>query len=139
MDQKIITNKIKTNMKTQEQIKQEIVSYLTKTAGHTFIRPKTTFKWDKENSHYEYDYDQFTYFKVFKIEEDFFYLESNNGQNTPTSYKLYKIDVDSKIRYYEGNAKCVINHNLFLGKKMKSVKSNKYHIGEIEKILETLR
>ena len=136
MDQKIILkHKIKiTSMKTQEQIKQDIVSYLTKTSAHTFIKPKATFKWDKENSHYEYDYNEFTYFKVIKIGEDFFYLESVKEQ----TYKLHKIDVDTKIKYYEGNAKCVINHNLFLGKKMRSVKSNKYHVGEIEKILETI-
>lgn len=136
MDQKIILkHKIKiTSMKTQEQIKQDIASYLTKTSAHTFIKPKATFKWDKENSHYEYDYNEFTYFKVIKIGEDFFYLESVKEQ----TYKLHKIDVDTKIKYYEGNAKCVINHNLFLGKKMRSVRSNKYHVGEIEKILETI-
>jgi len=86
-------------MKTKEQIKQEIVNYLTKTSIHTFIKPKATFKWKQEGSHYEYDYNEFTYFKVIKIGEDFYFLD----------------------------------------KKMKSVKSNKYHLEEISKILDIIK
>lgn len=126
-------------MKTTEQIKGEIVNYLTKTSQHTFIKPKSTFKWRQGGSHYEYDYNEFTYFKVIKIGEDFFYLENSNGQNTPTTYKLYKIDIDSKIKYWGNNTKCVISNLLFLGKKMKSVKSNKWHLGEIERVIEGIR
>lgn len=121
-------------MKTQEQIKQEIVNYLTKTSIHTFIKPKATFKWDKENSRYEYDYNEFTYFKVIKSDDSFFQLE-NNG----SSYKLTKIDIDTYIKYYGNNAKCVISNNLFLDKKMKSVKSNKYHLGEVKKALDGIK
>ena len=122
-------------MKTQEQIKQEIVSYLTKTSIHTFIKPKATFKWDKENSHYEYDYNDFTYFKVIKNGEDFFYLEKNGTSN----YKLNKIDIDNYIKYWGNNAKCVISNSLFLDKKMKSVKNNKYHLEELKNILESIK
>lgn len=122
-------------MKTQEQIKQEIVSYLTKTSIHTFIKPKATFKWDKENSHYEYDYNDFTYFKVIKNGEDFFYLENNGTSN----YKLNKIDIDNYIKYWGNNAKCVISNSLFLDKKMKSVKNNKYHLEELKNILESIK
>ena len=122
-------------MKTQEQIKQEIVNYLTKTAEHTFIKPKATFKWDKEKSYYEYDYNEFTYFKVLVKDGEFFHLEKNGVGN----YRMSKIDIDYYIKYYGNNTKCVISNNLFLGKKMKSVKSNKYHLGEIDKITESLK
>jgi hypothetical protein len=137
MDQKIITkHKIKTtSMKTQEQIKQDIVSYLTKTSAHTFIKPKATTKWIKEGVYYEYDYNDFTYFKIVVKDGEFYYLEKRDGND----YKLYPINIDSSITYYGNNAKCVISHNLFLGKKMKSVRSNKYHLGEVEKILESIK
>lgn len=125
-------------MKTTEQIKQEIVNYLTKTSIHTFVKPKSTFKWgdSKTPGYYEYDYNEFTYFKVIKIEEDFYYLEK---QNSNSKYKLNKIDIDIYIKYYGNNAKCVISNNLFLDKKMKSVKSNKYHLEEIKNILESIK
>ena len=122
-------------MKTQEQIKQEIVSYLTKTEVHTFIKPKATFKWGKEQSYYEYDYNEFTYFKVLVKDGEFFYLEKNGVGD----YRMSKIDIDYFIKYYGNNSKCVISNNLFLGKKMKSVKSNKYHLDEIDKIIESLK
>jgi hypothetical protein len=125
-------------MKTTEQIKQEIVNYLTKTSQHTFVKPKATFKWgdSKTPGYYEYDYNEFTYFKVIKIEEDFYYLEK---QNSNSKYKLSKIDIDIYIKYYGNNTKCVISNNLFLDKKMKSVKSNKYHLEEIKNILESIK
>jgi hypothetical protein len=66
--------------------------------------------------------------KVIKNEDEFFRLENN---------KLTKIDIDHYIKYYGNNAKCVISQNLFLHKKIKSVKSNKYHLGEIKNILES--
>jgi hypothetical protein len=116
-------------MKTTEQIKQEIVNYLTKTSIHTFVKPKANYKWAQTGSQYEYDYNEFTYFKVIKIEDEFFKLEND---------KLTKIDIDNYIRYYGNNAKCVLSHNLFLDKKMKSVKSNKYHLGEIKNILDKI-
>ena len=121
-------------MKNVEQIKQEIVSYLTKTSIHTFIKPKVTFKWDKENSRYEYDYNEFTYFKVIKVGEDFFHLEKNSS-----NYKLSKIDIDNYVKYWGNNAKCVLSNSLFLDKKMKSVKSNKYHLEQIKEILESIK
>lgn len=122
-------------MKTQEQIKQEIVSYLTKTSAHTFIKPKATTKWTKEGVYYEYDYNEFSYFRVMVQDGEFFYLERYGTQN----YKLVKIDIDHYIKYYGNNSKCVISNNLFLNKKMKSVRSNKYNLGEIEKIVESIK
>jgi DNA modification methylase len=126
-------------MKTTEQIKQEIVNYLTKTSQHTFVKPKSTYKWSQTGPQYEYDYNEFTYFKVIKIEDEFFKLENGNGQNTPITYKLTKIDIDNYIKYSGNNSKCVLSNWLFLDKKMKSVKSNKYHLGEIENILESIK
>ena len=119
-------------MKTTEQIKQEIVNYLTKTSQHTFVKPKSNFKWgdSKTPGYYEYDYKDFTYFKVIKNEDEFFRLENS---------KLTKIDIDTYIKYYGDNAQCVLSQNLFLHKKMKSVKSNKYHLGEIKNILESIK
>jgi hypothetical protein len=102
-------------MKTTEQIKQQIFNYLNKTSQHTFMKP---------------DSNGFTYFKVIKIEDEFFKLENGN---------LTKINIDNYIKYYSNDAKCVISHNLFLNKKMKSVKSNKYHLGEIEDILKGIK
>jgi hypothetical protein len=124
-------------MKTTEQIKQEIVNYLTKTSQHTFVKPKATFKWgdSKTPGYYEYDYKDFTYFKVIKKEDEFFQLEKSGSSN----YKLSKIDIDTYIKYYGNNAKCVLSNNLFLDKKMKSVKSNKYHLEEIKNILESIK
>ena len=117
-------------MKTTEQIKQEIVNYLTKTSIHTFVKPKATYKRSQTGSQYEYDYEDFTYFKVIKVEDEFFKLEND---------KLTKIEIAHYIKYYGNNAKCVLSNNLFLDKKMKSVKSNKYHLGEIKNILENIK
>lgn len=145
MDQKIIINqKIKTNMKTQEQIKQEIVSYLTKTSAHTFIKPKATFKWGNTTtpSYYEYDYNDFSYFKIIKVGEEFFRLEKSTGGSNGSfayDYKMLKIDIDNSIKHFGNNSKCVLRHSFFMNEKMKSVKSNNYHLGEIDKIVESIK
>ena len=101
----------------EKNIKTEIVSYLTKTAKHTFIKPKS--KWVNKDGKFqlEYDYTDFTYFKVFVDGENFTYLE--NG-------KINKLDIDYYIKYWENNAKDVLSKSLFLDKKMKSVKQTKY-------------
>jgi hypothetical protein len=125
-------------MKTTEQIKGEIVNYLTKTSIHIFVKPKTIYKYGKEGHYCEYDYENCTYFKVFKKDEDFYVLENSNGQNTPVTYKMKKIDIDYYINYYGNNSKCVISNNLFLNKKMKSVKNNKYVMSEIDEITKNI-
>ena len=111
----------------EKNIKQEIISYLTKTSGHTFIKPKS--KWISKNGqiNVEYDYTDFTYFKVFKNEDEFTYLE--NG-------KVNKIDIDYHIKYWGNNAKTVLSNSLFQMKMMKSVKQNKWVKEEIEKLIE---
>ena len=87
-------------------------------------------------------YNDFTYFKVIKVGEEFFRLEkSTRGSNGSFvyDYKMLKIDIDNSIKYFGNNAKCVLRHSFFLNEKMKSVKSNKYHLGEIDKIIESIK
>lgn len=111
----------------EKNIKQEIVSYLTKTSGHTFIKPKS--KWINKDGKIgvEYDYNDFTYFKVFKNGDHFTYLE--NG-------KVNKLDIDYYIKYWGNNAKDVLSKSLFWDKKMKSVKQNSYVVNEITKLID---
>lgn len=98
--------------KTTEQIKNEVINYLTKTSMHTFLKPKMTFDWS--TSTYQYDYNDSTKFNVIKEGNDFKVVDGE---------KSYIIDIDQKIKYYGDDAKCVIKHSLFLDKKMKSIKS----------------
>jgi hypothetical protein len=51
---------------------------------------------------------------------------------------MKKIDIDYYITYYGNNSKCVISNNLFLNKKMKCVKNNKYVIDEINEIIKNI-
>lgn len=111
----------------EKNIKSEIITYLAKTSGHTFIKPK--LKWSNKNGQIdvEYDYIDFTYFKVFRNGEEFTYLE--NG-------KINKLDINHYVKYWGNNAKDVISKYLFSDKKMKSIKQNKWVNSEIEKIVK---
>jgi hypothetical protein len=111
-------------MKTEAQIKKEVINYLEKTSMHTFLKPKATFKWGNQNTpgYYEYDYENGTYFKVFKEGEDWFKIDEG---------KIGKIGLDW---FYENNTKCVTRHRLFLGKNMKSIKNTKFVKSQIELI-----
>ena len=86
--------------KTNEQIKTDIVNYLTKTSNHTFVKPDGS------------------YFKIFKREDGTFQLFENKTLNLP-------INIDQYISWYGENAKNVIKHRLFLNKEMNSVKNIK--------------
>lgn len=101
-----------------ENFKKEVISYLTKTANHTFQKDVNGVK---------------SYFKVFVTEEGKVkYMEcSTSGQ-----YRIYNIDIDYYVKVYQGNAKCVISNILFLNKKMKAIKQNKYVTAEIEEIIK---
>lgn len=88
-------------MKTKEQIKQEIVNYLTKTSNHLF------------------NYNG-GIFKVFRNGDKFYIIDTGSSFN-----KVKEVDIDKYILSYEGNAKCVLKHQLFLGKEMVSVKNTK--------------
>lgn len=105
----------------EKNIKQEIISYLTKTSNHIFIKPKCTFNY--QTSSYDYDFSEFTYFKVIKkSNEEFTYLEGG---------RIHHIDIDYYIKYWGDNAKDVLSNSLFQMKKMKSVKKNKFVIEDI--------
>ena len=116
-------------MKTVEQNKQEVINYLTKTSKHVFLKPKATFKWGDSNNpgYYEYDFENGTYFKVFNEGEKWFYIEDS---------QIKKLDIDHYLKYYGSNSKCVIGNILFLNKKMKSVKNNKFVQSKIEEVLK---
>ena len=118
-------------MKTVEQNKQEVINYLTKTSIHTFLKPKATFKWGDMNKpgHYEYDYEDSTYFKVFNEGEKWFYIEDG---------KIKNLDIEHYLKYYDSNAKCVISNFLFLNKKMKSVRNNKFIQSKINDVLKNI-
>lgn len=103
-------------MKTQEQIKLEIISYLTKTSNHVFILPKQI--WSYKDKKYIYNYEDYKLFKVIKVNDDFYTITSNDEKS--------KIDIDYYIKYYNNNSKNVIKHQLFLDKGMKSVKRKKF-------------
>jgi hypothetical protein len=119
-------------MRTEEQIKKEVISYLTKTSAHTFLKPKATFKWGdaKTPGYYEYDYEDSTYFKLFQEGEKWFYVQ--NGS-------VNSLDVDQYIKYHGANSKCVISNFLFLGKKMKSVRNTKFVKSQIEAIVNPVK
>lgn len=109
-------------MKTQEQIKSEIISYLTKTSKHLFIVPKGT--WSYKENKYIYNYEDYKLFKVIKINDDFYITTSDIEK---TKIEKTKIDIDYYLKYYNNNAKNVIKHQLFLDKGMKSIKSKKFN------------
>ncbi len=114
-------------MKTKEQNKQEVINYLTKTSIHTFLKPKANFKWfTHKPGYYEYDYENGTYFKVLNEGEKWFYIEDG---------KIKNLDIEHYLKYYGSNAKCVISNSLFLNKKMKSVRNNKFVQSKIEEVL----
>ena len=122
-------------MKTQEQIKKEVINYLQKTSKHTFIKPKAIFKWGDTNKpgHYEYDYNEFTYFLVMDNSE-----KENDGEiwSILENDKTTSLDINYYIKYYGNNAKDVISKVLFLNKKIKSIKSNKKVKTDLKSLFE---
>lgn len=102
-------------MKTQEQIRKEVIDYLDKTSLHVFIKPKSTFDW--KESKYNYDYSDYTHFKIIKMPDGTYKKIEDNI--------IRDIDYEYYIKNYNENAKCVIKHTLFLNKKVKSIKSTK--------------
>ena len=98
-------------MKTNEQITKEVINYLDKTTNHLFVKPKSSYDWN--TSTYTYDYENGTYFKLFKKEDGYYLIEDE---------KVKKIDIEHYIKYFGTNSKCVISHILFLNKKHKMYK-----------------
>lgn len=74
-------------MKTTEQIKAEVVNYLTQTSQHLFTDTKGGF------------------YKVF-IEGDVFIVIKDE--------KTTVYDINNYVKWYAQHAKCVIKHMLFL-------------------------
>lgn len=89
-------------MKTKEQIRQEVIDYLTKTSKHTFT------------------YENSKLFKVVSDNDKFYILDEES------LYNMKEINFDSIISYYGPNSKNVIKHSLFLNKNLKSVKNSKF-------------
>lgn len=118
----------------EKNIKQMVMNYLTKTSKHTFIKPKSTFKWGTP-SYYEYDYDNFTYFKLFINDDKVTYLEYSDVYK---KYQLKTIDVDYYVNTYKDNALGVISDILFLNKKMKSIKQNDSVNSQIDEIIKNI-
>ncbi len=98
-------------MKTKEQIKTEVLNYLEQTSKHLFV---------KKNGEL---------YKVFVEGNNIIVL---NGDKT-TIY-----DIDQYISWYEGNAKCVIKHILFLNKELKSTKNFKTMKEKVSTIKEAI-
>jgi len=105
-------------MKTNEQIKQEVINYLVKASQHTF------------------SYEDGKLFKVVNIDGT---PEAKSGFNIVDESSFSKvngINIGNYVANYGSNTKCVIKHNLFLNRKLKSVKTTKYTKGVIDTILD---
>ncbi len=98
-------------MKTTEQIKSEVVSYLNKTAKHLFV---------KENGEF---------YNVI-VEGDNFILI--NGD------KVTVYNVNDYVTWYGVNAKNTIKHILFLNRKLKSIKNFKVMRDKVSSIKEAV-
>jgi len=105
-------------MKTNEQIKQEVINYLVKTSQHTF------------------SYEDGKLFKVVNIDGTPEAKAGFNIVDDSSFSKVKGIPILSYIDRYGSNAKCVIKHNLFLNRKLKSVRTTKYTKGVIDTILD---
>jgi len=111
-------------MKTTEQIKSEVINYLTKTSNHLFQTTKEEF------------------YKVLVEGDNYIVI---NGD------KVSVTNVNDMISYYGNNTKCVIKHQLFLipsytslnypatnSNKLKSIKNFKTMREKFNKISEAI-
>lgn len=97
-------------MKTTEQIKNEVLDYLQKTAMHTFVLPNKK------------------YFAIRNVtEKTYDVLENDN-----VTQKQISVMID----FYQGNAKNVIKHRLFLDKGAISIKQTKFVKHAIEELFD---
>ncbi len=103
-------------MKTNEQIKTEVLNYLTKTTGHLFTIGKSEHK--------------------ILLEGDF--IITITGDNVSVS------NIDTLIGYYGNNTKCVIKHKLFLipryyNQEIKTIKNYKLAKEKYNLISESIK
>lgn len=99
-------------MKTQEQLKLEVVSYLNKTSNHLFTR---------ENG---------DLYKVIVEGDNFIVMDGD---------KVTVYSINDYIGWYGiNNVKCAIKHRLFLNKNLKCIKNFKSMKGKVSKIKESI-
>jgi hypothetical protein len=103
-------------MKTKEQIKSEVLNYLTKTTGHLFTIGKSEHK--------------------ILLEGDFYIIITGDSVSIN--------NVDTMIGYYSSNTKCVIKHQLFLipryyNKEIKSIPNYKLAKEKYSLISESIK
>lgn len=113
-------------MKTNEQIKLEVINYLEKTSKHLFNKPSSI---RLTSDGIEHSYDKLNLFKVIKVDDVFKYLEDG---------KIKNINIDDLVNYYKENSKCVIKHRLFLNKGIKSIKNKREYLDIIDESLQSL-
>jgi len=101
---------------TKEESKKQVIEYLNKTSQHVF--EVNASRYNKER----------VYLKVFQTKE--------GGYKVLDGERVRDINVDNTVNYYGGNAKNIIKQSLFLDRKAKSVRQNKYVMAEINKQLE---
>ena len=101
-------------MKTTEQIKSEVVSYLNKTSNHLFA--------DKNGQIY----------KLIIEDDNFIFIVMDKDAINGRVIGTY--NVNEHISWYGGNAKNVIKHKLFLGKKLHSIKNFKVMKAKVDLI-----
>lgn len=99
-------------MKTTEQIKTEVVNYLTKVSKHL----------------YEYNG---LYYKIM--------LDESNNCVIIHGDSLRKINIDNLISYHAQYTKVVLKHMLFLNKKVKAIKIHKAANEQIKKVIENVK
>ena len=64
------------------------------------------------------------------------FLSYVNTELTQVNGKIKNLDIEHYLKYYGGNAKCVISHKLFLNNKMRSIRNNKFVQSKIEEVLK---
>lgn len=93
-------------MKTNEQLRTDVVNYLTKVSKHVYIKPNVND-------------EDFTYFKVIK-DDNFKILKFNHIKK---EYFIHNLDIEFFIKNWS-DPKTVISDTLFANKKMIAIKNN---------------
>ena len=116
-------------MKTKEQIKNEVVSYLTNCSQHIFV--KGIEEWNRVNiSNGELK----DFAKIFLVENGFEIYEFGKIR------KMSMEDIDKMVEIYKSNSKNNIKMSIFTypysgNKQLRAIRSNRYIKSQIEKIL----
>lgn len=111
------TTKTTRVQKSIDQLKVELINYLTKTSKHTFVK-----KDEKDN-----------YFKLINNDGKFKILKKDKKSG---HYNILDLNLDYYLKYLGPNSKCILKNMLFLNNNYISIKNTnfvKYEISEIEK------